>query len=160
MDTEQDAILATPFGALGVRTRGAAVAAIALLAPGTRELAPRNALAAAACEQLRAWLEDANVKLDFPLAAAGTAFQERVWRSIASIPLGATRTYGEIAKAVASAPRAVGQACARNPLPVVVPCHRVLAAGGRLGGFAGARTGYLVEAKLWLLRHEAAIPPV
>jgi methylated-DNA-[protein]-cysteine S-methyltransferase len=71
-----------------------------------------------------------------PLRPSGTPFQRRVWQQIAAIPTHQTRSYGEIAKALHNAPRAVGQACGANPFPVVVPCHRVLAAGGGLGGFA------------------------
>jgi methylated-DNA-[protein]-cysteine S-methyltransferase len=67
-----------------------------------------------------------------------------------------TRSYGDIARALHSAPRAVGQACGANPFPVVVPCHRVLAAGGGLGGFARQREGFLLDVKRWLLAHERA----
>jgi len=89
-----------------------------------------------------------------PLRAAGTAFQRRVWGRIDAIPSGKTRTYGELANEIGSGPRAVGNACGANPYPVVVPCHRVVAADGRLGGFAGNRAGFLLDVKRWLLNHE------
>ncbi len=149
-----DAILKTPFGALGVRTEGDALAEIAFLPPGTKALAPHNSLATQACEQLVAYLADSKARFEMPLKPSGTAFQRNVWRAIAAIPPGKTLTYGEIAKRLKSAPRAVGQACGRNPYPVVVPCHRVVASDGGLGGFANAKDGYLLDTKRWLLEHE------
>lgn len=149
-----DAILKTPFGALGVRTERDAVAEIRFLPPGTPALKPQNALAGRVCAQLKVYLADPEAGFDLPLLPSGTAFQRDVWRAIAAIPKGRTRTYGEIAKRLKSAPRAVGQACGRNPYPVVVPCHRVVAADGGLGGFANARGGYLLDTKRWLLEHE------
>jgi methylated-DNA-[protein]-cysteine S-methyltransferase len=154
MDAEFDAVLKTPFGALGVRTEGQAIAEIRFLPPGTKTLEPRNALAARACQQLAVWIADPKARFDLPLKPAGTTFQRNVWRTIAAIPKGKTLTYGEIAKRLRSAARAVGQACGRNPYPIVVPCHRVVAADGGLGGFAGATGGFLLEAKRWLLAHE------
>jgi methylated-DNA-[protein]-cysteine S-methyltransferase len=87
--------------------------------------------------------------------AAGTRFQQRVWEQIAAIPPGDTVTYGRIAEAVHSSPRAVGNACRANPVPLRIPCHRVVGAAG-LGGFAGERGGELLGIKRWLLAHEAA----
>lgn len=149
-----DAVLKTPFGALGVRTEGEAIAEIRFLPPGTPALKPKNRLAERACAQLTGYLADPQAGFDLPLEPAGTAFQRGVWRAIAAIPQGKTLTYGEIAKRLKSAPRAVGQACGRNPYPVIVPCHRVVAADGGLGGFANARGGYLLDTKRWLLEHE------
>ena len=88
-----------------------------------------------------------------PLRPSGTAFQRRVWGEIAAIPCHQTKSYGELAKALHNAPRAVGQACGANPFPLVVPCHRVIASGGALGGFARQRGGFLLEIKRWLLAH-------
>ena len=152
-----DAVMSTPFGALGVRSAGTAIAEIVFLPPGTPEVAPADALAREACQQLARYLDDPDAAFDLPLASAGTAFQQRVWHAIAAIRRGQTRSYGDMARQLKSAPRAVGQACGRNPYPLVVPCHRVVAADGNLGGFANARDGYLLAAKRWLLRHEGAI---
>lgn len=154
MAAEFDAVLKAPFGALGVRTEGDAVAEIRFLPPGTPAFKPQTALAARACQQLASYLADPQAGFDLPLKAAGTAFQRRVWQAIAAIPPGRTLTYGEIARRLKSAPRAVGQACGRNPYPVAVPCHRVVASDGGLGGFANANGGYLLDTKRWLLEHE------
>jgi methylated-DNA-[protein]-cysteine S-methyltransferase len=87
---------------------------------------------------------------DLPLAPQGTAFQRRVWRELAAIPKGRVLTYGELAVRLASSPRAIGGACGANPIPIIIPCHRVLARGG-LGGYSGA--GGLAT-KTWLLAFE------
>lgn len=147
-----EARLAVPFGRLGVRTDGRAVKEIRFLPPGAA-LAPANLLAERACRELERYIDDPEYRFDLPLAPEGTEFQRRVWAAIAAIPKGSTRRYGEIARDIASAARAVGQACGSNPVPVVVPCHRVVAAAG-LGGFAHQNGGFLIGVKRWLLAHE------
>jgi methylated-DNA-[protein]-cysteine S-methyltransferase len=93
---------------------------------------------------------------DLPTAAAGSAFQHRVWEEISAIPSGETRSYGSLARALKTSARAIGGACRANPLPLLVPCHRVIAADGGNGGFLGqpARQGMSATVKEWLLRHE------
>ena len=99
-------------------------------------------------QQIMAYLEGKRKQLDFPIRMVGTPFQQRVWHALQQIPYGTTRTYGEIAAAVGNprASRAVGMACNRNPLLLIVPCHRVVGANGKLTGFA-----YSMNAKRWLL---------
>lgn len=84
----------------------------------------------------------------------GTTFQLRVWQALLDIPLGQTRTYGELAKTLKTSARAIGMACRTNPLPLIVPCHRVVAANG-MGGFCGKVDGKPLIVKQWLLAHEA-----
>ena len=146
--------LDTPFGLVGVRTEGAAVAEIVYLPRSAGTLAPTNALAERVCRQIEKYVRDPGYRFKLPLKQIGTAFQRRVWEQIAAIPLGETRTYGDLARALRSAPRAVGQACGSNYFPLVIPCHRVVAAKG-LGGFAHTSGGYLLDVKRWLLRHES-----
>lgn len=148
--------LATPFGIVGVRTEGEALAEIVYLPRRAGVLPPANALAERACAQIEKYVADPAYRLRLPLKQIGTAFQRRVWEQIAAIPLGETRTYGDLARALRSAPRAVGQACGTNYFPLVIPCHRVVAAKG-LGGFAHASGGYLLEVKRWLLAHEQRV---
>lgn len=100
-----------------------------------------------------AYFADALQPIGLPTRLPGTAFQRRVWRAIAAIAPGRTRTYGELAADLGSAARAVGGACRANPCPLVVPCHRVVARQG-LGGFAGDRGGRLLVIKRALLAHE------
>ena len=147
------AVVAAPTFCLGVRCDEAEILALEFLPPRA-ELAPTNALAAEAVRQLRAYLADADFAFCLPLQPAGTRFQRRVWEQIAQIPSRQTRSYGDVAKAIKSAPRAVGQACGANPYPVVVPCHRVIAAGGGLGGFARQGGDFFLDVKRWLLAHE------
>lgn len=92
---------------------------------------------------------------DLPLAPEGTAFQQRVWGALQQIPFGETITYGELAARIGNpaAGRAVGAANGRNPIPIVIPCHRVIGAGGKLTGFGGG-----LEMKAWLLAHEGIQP--
>jgi len=147
--------LPTPFAVLGVRTESDALAEITFLPRTGKLLAPQSRLAERACAQIERYLEDPEFRFDLPIASQGTPFQRRVWRKIAAIGPGHTRSYGEIARELGSSPRAVGQACGANPVPLVVPCHRVLAAGG-LGGFAHREGGFHLSVKRWLLAHEGA----
>lgn len=103
--------------------------------------------------QLEAYFDGASTVFDLPLHPAGTPFQQRVWRHLRTIPYGATRTYGAVAAALNTSPRAVGTACGRNPLPIVIPCHRVVGAEDSLVGFSG---GEGLETKTALLSLENA----
>jgi methylated-DNA-[protein]-cysteine S-methyltransferase len=149
------AVLRAPTFALGIRCNADEVTAIEYLEPRD-EIAPRTPLAKEAVRQLRAYLKDPRFAFGLPLAPAGTPFQRRVWDRIAAIPAGRTQAYGELAAALHSGPRAVGNACGANPYPLVVPCHRVVAAKQGLGGFARQRGGFLLDVKRWLLEHEHA----
>jgi methylated-DNA-[protein]-cysteine S-methyltransferase len=150
-----DAVLATPFGKLGIRTEAEMLAEIAFLPDSTGPYTPVRPLARRACAQVERYLLDPDFHFSLPLKILGTGFQCRVWDAIAAIPRGGTRSYGEIARDLGSAPRAVGQACGQNRFPLVIPCHRVVAAGG-IGGFAHEDGGYLLRIKRWLLAHEGA----
>jgi methylated-DNA-[protein]-cysteine S-methyltransferase len=147
------AVVAAPLFCLGIRCNDDEITGIDFLAP-CAEVAPETPLAHEAVRQLRTWLKTPRADFGLPLATAGTPFQRRVWAAIGAIPPGQTRSYGELAEALGSGPRAVGNACGANPYPVVVPCHRVLAARGGLGGFGRNRGEFLLEVKRWLLAHE------
>lgn len=107
--------------------------------------------------QLAAYFTHPNFCFDVPLAPHGSDFRLRVWRALRDIPAGQVRTYGELARQLGSSARAVGQALGDNPLPILIPCHRVIAAGGGLGGFNHADNGFSIEVKRWLLRHEGML---
>ena len=147
------AVFAAPTFSVGVRCDESELHAIVYLEPCAEQM-PRNALAAEAVRQLQTYLTNSDFEFELPLRLSGTPFQRRVWAQIAAIPNHQTRAYGEIAAALLNAPRAVGQACGANPFPIIVPCHRVIAAGGGLGGFARQRGGFLLDVKRWLLAHE------
>ena len=150
-----DVVIAYPKMKVGVATRDGRVSGIRYLPPATQTKAPANALAERAARQLERYLEDPDTKFDLPLAIEGTEFQRRVWEIMCAIPRGKTLTYGEVARQLAGEARAVGQACGDNRLPIVIPCHRVVAADG-IGGFSHSTGGYLIEAKRWLLMHESS----
>ena len=154
-----DAVIAFPKMNVGVLTRHERVAGIRYLPLETQVKDPENALAERAARQLERYREDPDAKFDLPLLIEGTEFQRRVWDAMCTIPRGRTLTYGELARMLEGdtfdVPRAVGQACGDNKLPIVIPCHRVVAADG-LGGFGHSTGGYLLEAKRWMLMHESS----
>lgn len=153
MQTDYQAIVAAPFGALGVRVADGVLTGIDFLPATTCPIAPMDAATQAICAQLTEYLQDPRRRFDFPLFPAGTPFQQRVWRAMQAIPAGETLTYAELAQRVVSGPRAVANACGANPIPVVIPCHRVVAKDG-LGGFMCGREAGSLSIKQWLLAHE------
>jgi len=104
-------------------------------------------------EQLSRYFAEPHSRFKVSTQNQGTAYQRRVWQALQQIPAGQTRTYGQLAEQLHSSPRAVGNACRQNPAPLLVPCHRVVAANG-LGGFGGKTQGKRVAMKRWLLEHE------
>ncbi|CUI09788.1 Methylated-DNA--protein-cysteine methyltransferase [Janthinobacterium sp. CG23_2] len=151
------AIVAAPFGGIGIRTEAARVRELVYLPPHFGEKNPLDPVAELAARQVGQYLLDPDFRFDLPLLEAGSAFQRRVWEAISAIPRGTVRTYGQVAKHIGSAPRAVGQACGANWFPIIIPCHRVTAAGG-LGGFSNHddENGFHLSVKRWLLAHEGA----
>ena len=146
----------TPFAVLGIRTAGEQVTDIEYLPKGAATLAPLNPLAERVCREIERYLDDPQHAFDLPFDYSGTAFQCKVWRSISAIPCGRTLTYNEVARALRTAPRPVGGACGANRLPILIPCHRVLAANG-IGGFMRGRGADSLAIKRWLLRHEGCV---
>jgi len=154
-----DAVIEFPKMTVAVATRDDQVSGIKYLPVGTESKAPENALAERAVRQIERYRDDPDAKFDLPLLIEGSEFQRRVWDAMCAIPRGRTLTYGEMARKLGGmdheAARAVGQACGDNRLPILIPCHRVVAADG-IGGFSHTTDGYLIDAKRWLLMHEAS----
>ena len=146
--------LRTPFAVLGIRTRDGCLTGVEFLPQGERAQQPVDAFAARVVAEIEHYLADPRHRFTLPLSPAGTPFQRRVWRAIDAIPTGESRTYGEIARALATGPRAVGNACGANPIALVTPCHRVVGSHGALGGFARTADGDALSIKRWLLVHE------
>jgi methylated-DNA-[protein]-cysteine S-methyltransferase len=149
------AIIPAPFGIMGISTESGLLRELVYLPSSYTLIAPTSPIAKNVARQLQCYFDDPGFQFDLPLVPQGTAHQQKVWKAISSIPLGQVVTYGQIAKLIASAPRAVGQACGANFYPLIVPCHRVTAANG-LGGFANqdAKSSYQLQIKRWLLTHE------
>lgn len=150
MYARDHALIATPIGAIRIEGDDHAVAAVRIGAEG--DAAPGSAAAVrAAAEQIRQWFAGERMAFSVPLAAAETPRGQALRDGLLAVGYGETLGYGELAQRLGSSARAIGQLCARNPLPLLVPCHRVLASGGTLGHYSageGPRT------KSWLLEHE------
>ncbi len=146
--------LRAPFAVIGVQTDGRAVTRLKYLPLTERATAPTDRIAEQALRELTRYLDDPAYRFTVPLSLGGTPFQNRVWEALRTIPLGESRTYGEVARMVRSAPRAIGQACGANRIALVVPCHRVVGSSGSMGGFMNAESGDPIAIKRWLLAHE------
>ena len=135
IEVDDDALTLLEFGAVGKATPGG----------------PARGVGAETARQLAAYFAGKLRQFDLPLRAEGTPFRKKVWQALRAVPYGQTRSYGKIAHAVDSAPRAVGGACGANPIAIIVPCHRIVGAGGWIGGFSG---GDGCATKNILLEHE------
>lgn len=144
---------AAPFGVLGVCCDDNTLLGIYFLAPESPPQAPENSFAKIVCKQLAAYFAAPDFQFTLPFKVGGTLYQNKVWQAMCCIPCGQTRQYGELARELSSSPRAVGQACGANPLPIIIPCHRVVSKTG-MGGFANHSEGYTLDIKRWLLAHE------
>lgn len=149
-----DAVIKAPFGFVGIRISSGAVISIELKPGFARVKSPGSVAARAAVRALTQYFRDPQAPLEVPVALHGTPFQRRVWRALRRIPAGRWVSYGALAAQLGTSARAVGGACRANPVPIVIPCHRVVAANGT-GGFMGATGGRAVGIKTWLLAHEA-----
>ena len=130
----------SPIGRLALQADNEVLTGVRWASHGerSRDRAPSAVLNEAA-RQLERYFARKLTRFDLPLGPYGTDFQKRVWAMMRAIPYGETATYGGMAMALGSGPRAVGMACGRNPIPIIVPCHRVLGSGGKEGGFSGGR---------------------
>ena len=154
-------VISAPFGRLGILTElvegSLMLSKIDYLPAEEVLIAPKNALAKEVERQCKAYFKDPTWQFDLPTKPVGTEHQKKVWTSIQDIPVGKTKTYGQLAKKIKSGPRAVGTACGANPYPLIAPCHRVVSAQG-IGGFMKEDSpGLYRQIKLWLLKHEGAL---
>lgn len=140
-------------GSILVDYEGETIRQIDLTARRVRADDPRNRFEETLLGQFEAYFDDPAHPFRLALAPQGSEYQRRVWQALRGIGNGTVSRYGELAQALASGARAVGNACRRNPIPILIPCHRVVAAHG-IGGFAGQRNGPHIEQKIRLLRHE------
>jgi methylated-DNA-[protein]-cysteine S-methyltransferase len=150
-----DVTVEFPKFKVGVAVRDGVVTQLKYLPLSAPTISPGNELAKRAERQLESYKRDPNSTFDLPVVIEGSDLQKAVWKAMCAIPRGKTRTYGDLARELGANPRDIGQCCGDNRLPLVIPCHRIVAADG-IGGFAHATSGYLLEAKRWLLMHEAA----
>jgi len=139
---------------LGIRASATGLCCIDFRPPQEPLLTPCDALTKRVIAQLQDYLSNPLRGFDLPLDLAGTPFQRRAWEELCRIPAGHPVSYGELARRLGSGARAVGNACRRNPIPIVAPCHRVVSSRG-LGGYGGAVAGEQLHFKQALLEHEA-----
>lgn len=150
---QYDALYVAPFATLGIRTDGEAVTGLDYLPLDVPASEPNNELARETLRQIEAYLSDPDFRFTVPLRIEGSAFRKRVWEIMCAIPAGQTLTYGEVARRLDSAPRAVGGACGDNRIPLLIPCHRVVGSNG-IGGFMHTTAERETGIKRWLLAHE------
>ena len=153
MKQRYQASVKTPFAHFALVLHEDELMAIDFLQQQQDEIIPASAAAKKIVRQIKAYFKhDAN-GFDVKLDLHGTVFQKKVWCELQKIPFGKLRTYGELAKKLNTSARAIGNACRRNPVPLIVPCHRIVAANG-IGGYAGTTSGSVHSIKRELLDHE------
>jgi len=150
-----DVTYVAPFAVLGIRTNGKAVTELRYLPSDTAPSGPTTPLAQEVLRQIESYLVEPGFVFELPLEIDGSEFRKRVWKEMCAIPAGRTLTYGEVAQRIGSAPRAVGGACGDNRIPLIIPCHRIVARNG-IGGFMHTTGDRELGIKRWLLAHEQA----
>lgn len=150
MYARDEALIATPVGPIRIAGDETELSDMRIGADGPVSRGTATAVRAAV-EQLEQWFAGERVAFDLPLAAAATDRGSVLRQGLIAVPYGETLSYGALAQRLGSSARAIGQLCARNPFPIVVPCHRVLADGGKLGSYSA---GDGPTTKIWLLEHE------
>ena len=157
MTRRRAAVLPTPLPGgllLALWFEGKALVSIDFIDPGLAPFAEKSVEADLVIEALTGYFEDPASSLPLPqVETGGTTFQRRVWQALRAIPCGETRSYGQLASMLGSSPRAVAGACRANPITLLIPCHRVVAANGP-GGYMGQTEGQALAIKRWLLHHE------
>ncbi len=154
---DYQAKLTVPFGVLGIRCTEDALTGIDFLPASEKPQQATSAFAKIVCEQLLRYFENPDAQFTVPLKPVGTPHQQKVWQALIAIPRGETRSYGGLAAELKSGSQAIGQACGANPVPIIIPCHRVVSRSG-LGGFMRHANGTSLDIKCWLLAHEAITP--
>lgn len=151
------AVIHSPIGKLGIQTDDEYLFQIGFLASSPIDLqSPSTFVAELTCDQLTKYFKNPSHIFELTCELNVTPFQNRILNEICLIPVGQTLDYGTIAKKARTGPRAIGMVCRTNPLPLVIPCHRVTAKQG-IGGFGGVRKGPAIAIKEWLLNHEKSV---
>lgn len=150
------AVIASPIGNVGIKVNQTHLIGIEFLREGYNSLQPQDPIGQEVVNQLNAYFNGKLTQFDLPILYEVTSFHQTVLRQLQAIPYGETLTYGELAQKMKTGPRAIGNACRRNPFPLVIPCHRIVAKN-HLGGFGGAIAGDLMLMKGWLLQHEQKV---
>ena len=151
-------VINSPLGRLGAQVMDQQIHRLDYLDASTRRRAASSAVERRLVQQLETYFDNPRAAFNVPFVLAGTPFQQRVWLALTKILPGETLTYGELAHRLGTGARAVGNACRRNPVTIIVPCHRIVAASG-MGGYSGSTTGPELDRKSWLHAHERQCIP-
>ena len=151
--TNYQFVLPSPIGGLGLNLSAKGISEIAYLSNRAKFKMPKQGLALDVYQQLVDYFELKRNEFDLPLDIQGTSYQKKVWKAVSKIPYGKSQAYSDIAKKIHSGPRAVGNACRHNPIPIIIPCHRVTKKNA-IGGYCGSTRGAEVQQKDWLLQPE------
>ncbi len=153
MSSPYSAITSSPLGKLGLIVQDGKLIKLEFLSADIPLHSPNDKWSKQWVAELQHYFTHPKHCFQLAIHLDGTAFQQRVWHALQHIASGAALTYGQLAKKLQTAPRAIGQACRTNPLPIIIPCHRIVATH-HLGGYAGNINGRFKDIKTWLLRHE------
>lgn len=153
-----EAIINTPIGHLGIQSnkQNSFITDISFLTKSISIKTSSIPLINQTINELENYFSNPHFTFTIPLQADGTELQKKIWQLMRKIPVGQTLSYSEIAEKLNTSPRVVGNACRANPIPILIPCHRIVAKN-HIGGFAGAIKGELINMKTWLLNHEKAL---
>lgn len=150
------AIINSPIGYLGIQLSSdfTHISHVDFLDNNHQQHLPQHPLAKKAVAEIQYYFQNPHAQFTIPLQLEGTELQQKVWHAMQKIPVGNTLTYSDLAINLNTSPRVIGNACRANPIPVFIPCHRIVAKN-HLGGFFGSRSGRPIKMKAWLLEHEA-----
>ncbi|MEI8054424.1 MAG: methylated-DNA--[protein]-cysteine S-methyltransferase [bacterium] len=150
---QHNCAIASPIGKLGLTIVGNKLTRIQFLSPGAQLLVAQDSLTCQIVTKIKKYFCNPRLQFKLPIQAIGTPLQKKIWHAIQKIPCGKTVTYSELAQKIGTSPRVIGNACRRNPIPIVIPCHRVVAKTG-LGGYFGKTCNDFLKVKKWMLQHE------
>lgn len=153
MRIDYSGVVSSPLGSIGFLVQCNKLIALNLLLDTFLLKSPQDQFSQQVVSELEHYFHNPKHSFSLDFQLNGTPFQQRVWQTLQRIPIGETLTYGTLAKQLNSHPRAIGQACKKNPIAIMIPCHRIVAAN-HLGGYSGERQGRMMDVKKWLLQHE------
>lgn len=153
MQDSYSAVFNTPIGKIGIKTEFEKLISVNYLPETVKNFKEKEYFVKEVITQLQAYFSQPQFHFTLPINPEGTLLQKEIWHALRNIPKGTTTTYGSLAESLTTNPRVVGNACRKNPIPIIIPCHRVVAANN-LGGYSGQTQGDLIKIKKWLLHHE------
>ncbi len=148
-----EAVITSPVAKLGIKTHNEILVGLSIVPADTKTIHPNTPLTKLVAEQLQAYFDKKLKVFSLPHSGMGTPFQKEVWDALYAMDYGTTKTYAGLAEELNTGPRAVGNACRRNPIVIIVPCHRIVAKND-LGGYSGSKATQWLDIKSWLLHHE------